>query len=432
MPFQPGKNLKSGEAASKLGHLEVLESELVNELIENFESPDIPIDGSKVKAQPLPETDHKHDIIFAVDGSLQIVNSELIRYKELSFIKTALLRLNRSMVEKIDPESPHPLALKKLMEDSALFHATVFPLKNVFIPGASLYDSVRQIIFESLKDEKLKGEVMETLKWLSYGKWDPESRQRSPSFECPKCEEEINLPFDAEQGKCFHCGAKVYLSDMLGFHLDMAEDSAPSGVASAYMLVHEILLLFTGIRHYFDRGKYDLLSRCLFIKDGPLSTRGQYVKLTQAIRAFFEYAKQKEVQINLVGQEKTGTFVDHLQLIRDLMPEYSYFIPSNEYIRKEVQRRDAVTDYGFRTNFGNKVFVKLDRYHSMVLSIPTGSYIKDVTKDQLIGFDDILSSLKSLRSYRFEGALVPVELANGIASLSTYPSARILKMFAGF
>ncbi|MFQ3613519.1 MAG: hypothetical protein SNJ68_07370 [Cyanobacteriota bacterium] len=29
-----------------------------------------------------------------------------------------------------------------------------------------------------------------------------------------------------------------------------------------------------------------------------------------------------------------------------------------------------------------------------------------------------------------EGGLLPVELANGVASLSTYPSARILKMFA--
>ncbi len=37
--------------------------------------------------------------------------------------------------------------------------------------------------------------------------------------------------------------------------------------------------------------------------------------------------------------------------------------------------------------------------------------------------------LGSLVSHKFEGALFPVELANGIASMSSYPSAAILKKF---
>ena len=35
-----------------------------------------------------------------------------------------------------------------------------------------------------------------------------------------------------------------------------------------------------------------------------------------------------------------------------------------------------------------------------------------------------------LLSSRYEGALFPIELANNIASLSTYPSAKVLAMFA--
>jgi hypothetical protein len=38
--------------------------------------------------------------------------------------------------------------------------------------------------------------------------------------------------------------------------------------------------------------------------------------------------------------------------------------------------------------------------------------------------------LPSILSNRHEGALLPVELVHGVASLSTYPSARILKVFA--
>lgn len=431
MPYQSGSRIKAKEKASKIGHLDVIESDLVKSLVSDFESPEIPINEAEIKLNNISEDSVPHDLIFAVDGSLQVIQSDYSKHKEVCFIKTALLRLNKKMLDKVDSESPHPLALKKILEDSALFHATVFPLKNVLIAGEkNLFDSVRQIIYDSINDPKLNGEVMKTLKWLSYAKWDSQSRKPSPSFSCPYCEKETSLLFDSEKGDCVHCEKEVYLTDMLGFHLDMSENSAPSSVASSYMLVHEFLLLVTGIRHFFDAGKYDLLSRCLFIKDGPLTFRSQYVKLTAAIRDFFVFAKEKGVTVYMVGQEKTGLFVEHLSLIKNRMSDNSFFILPNKYIREEVQRRTADNDYGYRTNYGNKVFVKNDDYHSIVISVPTGDYCDSNSVDDFIGLERILFTLKSLRSYRFEGALVPIELVNGIASLSTYPSARILKMFA--
>ena len=42
----------------------------------------------------------------------------------------------------------------------------------------------------------------------------------------------------------------------------------------------------------------------------------------------------------------------------------------------------------------------------------------------------ILSTLPQIISHRHECALLPVELANGVSSLSSYPSAAILKIFA--
>lgn len=44
--------------------------------------------------------------------------------------------------------------------------------------------------------------------------------------------------------------------------------------------------------------------------------------------------------------------------------------------------------------------------------------------------DAIFGTLPSLASSRFTGALVPIELVNDVVSLSTYPSAHILKIFA--
>jgi hypothetical protein len=68
----------------------------------------------------------------------------------------------------------------------------------------------------------------------------------------------------------------------------------------------------------------------------------------------------------------------------------------------------------------------------MVLNVPTGRYIdaEDRPIDlDLIGLPRILATLPGLISHKFEGALYPVELANGIASMSSYPSASILQHF---
>jgi hypothetical protein len=432
MPYQGGSRLPA-ERASKLGHLDVLKSDLVNELVQKFEKTAIEeSEKEKFKRNWLTfETTEKPlRLVFSVDGSFQAVRSEQYPYRELCFIKTALLRLDAVAIDKLDKNSPHPLALKDLLSESALYHATVLPLKNVSFQDLNNYHAIRKIIYDSLKDPSLSGEPFETLKWLAYQKWQNQPL-RSPSFRCPHCNQEIEgMSHDYDEENCGHCGNKVFLTDMLGFHLDMAEDTAPLDVPTAYMLIHETLLLFTGIRHFWNNKI--LLENCLFIKDGPLALRSQYSKLVPNIRALFEFAKNNGLRIHLFGQEKSGAFFDHLNLLARFAPPKTLFLPNNNYIRTEIQHSPERTEeYGHRTNYGNKLFVKINDYHHMVLSIPTGGYVDSQSLDQLIGVQKILSTLPMLLSQKHEGALLPIELANGIASLSTYPSARILKVFAG-
>lgn len=429
MPYKAGERLPA-ERASRLGHLDVLKSELVKKLCKSFEdtaqSP-ISITGSweaiPSNTQPLP-------LVFGVDGSMQVIESETPPYKALAFIKTALLRVDQVALSSIDKESPHPLALRDLLADSALYHATVLPLRHVVVPGMSVYDAVRETIFESIKDASLDGEPLETLKWIVYEKWDGKQKQL-PLFECPHCEKTIaTLPYDAEEGNCPDCKGKLFLTDMLGFHQEMAPDSAPETVATAYMSIHETLLLFTGVRYFWERKK-EVLSNCLFVKDGPLSIRAQYSKLVNPIRRFLAFSRHQGCPVHLIGQEKTGAFADHLQLIGNNAPLQSLFIPGNQYIKEQIQHRSKRgAPYGKDTNYGAKVFVRISHYHQMVLNIPTGEYVEDPTLSNLIGAERIFATLPTVLSSRFEGALLPIELAHGVASLSTYPSAQILKIFA--
>ncbi len=315
------------------------------------------------------------------------------------------------------------------MEESAQYHSTVFPLRHISIPGMRNCDAVRHIVFESLQDPSLEGAPLETLKWLVYEKWDGQGKSLSP-FHCPHCDENVVvLPYDADEVMCPACQGKVFVTDFLGFHQEMAPDSAPDSIVTSYMMIHETLLLLSAVRYFWEHQR-QILSTCLFVKDGPLSLYSQYSKLVEPIRRFLAFARGQGCPIYMIGQEKTGRFADHLQLIVQHAPVSSFFIPDTTYISEQIQHRLARgKPYGEDTNYGAKVFVKLNEYHHMVLSIPTGLYVANPTAGDVIGSDRIFATLPTILSNRFEGALLPIELAHSVASLSTYPSAPILKMF---
>jgi len=437
MPYQAGRNLP-GEYASKLGHLEVLNSRLVNQVIENFKQPEAIEISTNAKWEPFPSPGQPLDLIFAVDGSWQPVTDERPPYKSIAFIKTALMKVDQTALGRIDKDTPHPLALRDLMTESALYHATALPLRYIYFNDLNVYDGIRQIIFESLKDASLEGELMKTLKWIAYEKWIDGGRPSLPPFRCPYeiggKTHETTLEFDAEEGICEICKKRVFITDMLGFHLEMNENAASESVAAAYMNIAETLLLFTGVRYYWENNR-ELLKRCLFLKDGPLQIRAQYSKLVNPIRNFLMYAHSKGFPISILGQEKTGTFVDHLNLVGKDAPSNHLFVPDHAYICEKIQGRPSIgSPYGRDTNYGAKVFVILNERCRLVLNIPVctkmGDFIYNPASSKLINLDRILDTLPGMISSRHENALIPIELANSIASLSTYPSTRILKLFA--
>lgn len=441
MPYAQGTRLP-GEAASKLGHLAVIESPWVRSLVEDFESaPPVDGDPSKTIWQPFdPNGIEPLRSIWAVDGSFVPVHSEQKPPREVAFVKTALLMLDKAKLDVIDKDLPHPLLLRDALKDTGVQHATVFPLKNVRTSMGTNYEAVRNIVRDSMRVDQ-GGAYHDTMKWLAYRKWDLSSASHSPAFQCPHCRRDIEtgLAHDADSGSCPHCRGGVYLSDLWGFHMEMGEESAPESLASSYMLVMEHLMLLTAVRLMWHHSDRSLVTETLFIKDGPLTLRSQYSKMVPNIRDFLEYAKASGRAVHIIGQEKSGTFFDHLSSIVRFAPPHARGEPltyaplTHSYVHREVYRSpDVANPYGLKTNWGEKLYVKVDPGAYMVLNVPTGSYKPDgnwPTAGDLVGLNRILATVPSLVSHKFEGALYPVELANGIASMSSYPSAAILQRF---
>src|SRR5206468_7962644 len=137
------------------------------------------------------------------------------------------------------------------------------------------------------------------------------------------------------------------------------------------------------------------------------------------------FAKDDKRPIHVIGQEKTGAFVDHLRSVVRFTPPHargerlSYAVLTHDFVRKEVYRSpDLANPYGMRTNWGEKVYVKIDPGTYMGLNVPTGRYDSSGESPEpadLIGIDRILATIPSPVSRNFDGAVFPVGLANGIA-----------------
>ena len=432
-------NSKGGlpfESASKLGHLSLMNSEWISSLVKDFEaqysSPSANTTSNWIEFNQ--SNSNLIEQIWVVDGSFVPVQSDAMPPKEVAFIKTAILNISEAALKNIDKFNPHPMDLQKIMKDSALFHSTVLPLRNIKSTKGTNFDTIRNIIYESIKIDE-SGEYFEPLKWLSYQKW-LDNPTNSPSFNCPYCESELEFLVNEEKMNCSSCNKELYLTDMIGFHLDMTEEKATDGIASAYMTIMEHLMLFTIIRLYWAKGDKTLFKKTLFIKDGPLSLNSQYVKLIPRIRDFLQFAKDKDIYINIIGQEKSGKFVDHLSTVAryikplDKSENLHYHVLTHEYVETEIQDKPSTINYGKRSNWGEKVFVKIDPVTQLVINVPSGDYLDRKNAplpNELINLEVILNTLPNLVSRRYSGGLYPIELANGIASLSSYPSAKILQ-----
>src|SRR6266702_8160067 len=189
MPYREGSRLPA-ERASRLGHLEVLKSDLVMQLLERFEHNTVDEPTNAPTWEPLPTAGDSLSIVFGVDGSLQVVPSDTPPHMALAFVKTALLAVDHYAIWKLDKEAPNPFEVRDILAQSAQYHATAFPLRNVSLSGMRNYDAIRQIVYESLKDASLEGEPLETLKWLIFEKWRKGGRNLAP-FQCPHCEQEV-------------------------------------------------------------------------------------------------------------------------------------------------------------------------------------------------------------------------------------------------
>lgn len=419
------------EQASKIGHLKLINNDLVRRIVEDFEDPAPSAGGPEVTKSGTVDLQEESAIerIITVDGGQAVVPNPVRRQKTLAFLQVAACMLSMSDLRYM---REHPLMdprkLRHMIDDAIWYNPAAIPLSGVHHAGLTVQQSIRRIVDRTLKETGL----YETLKFLVYREWEPEwtiPEERRPAMDCIGCgRRDMRLPRHQISFPCESCGHRHNLSDYLAIGTQGPEDWSREEAASALRDSLETLTLFHFVRKYYRED--EVMRETLFVKDGPLLLRAALSRLVEPIRDFISHIRAEGHPLHLVGVEKTGDFVDFLDEYEDKVPSPGdFFLLSVKFLVEEISGSVMSAGYRNRVSYGAKMGVRLGSNHVLALNVPTGQFELEPQEHDVIGFESSVRALSSLVSYRYPNAIIPLVLANSAASIARRPSGDILSAF---
>lgn len=418
------------EQASKIGHLKLINNDLISRIVEDFESPEPSAHGPEISVSGTVDLSVDSPItrIITVDGGQAVVPNPARREKTLAFVQVAacLLRMDDLRYMREHPLMD-PRDLKKMI-DCDWYNAAPLPLSGIHLSGLSLKESIRRIVDRTLRATGLQ----ETLKFLVYREWESEwtiAEEERLRMNCLGCgHKDMRLPRHQLSFSCSRCGYEHTLSDYLSIGAEDPEDWSREETASALRDALETLTLFHFLRKYFREDT--VMEETLFVKDGPLLLRAALSRLVMPIRDFITHIRNEDHPLHFVGIEKTGDFANFLDEYREEIPETGdYFLPSVEFLVEEISGSNMSPGYRNRVSYGAKTGARLGQGHLVAMNVPTGQFLLDPQGEDLIGFEGSVRILSELVSHRYPNALIPLVMANSAASIARRPSGDILSTF---
>jgi hypothetical protein len=424
------------EQASKIGHLKTIQDPTIQQVVESFESIDeldVPAGLELTGSVDLDASTSIHRVI-TVDGGQAVVPNPVKREKTVAFTQVAACMLKLDDLREMR-ENPmlDPRDLSKRTDENTWYNFAVIPLSGVSLPGRTVKETIRLLAHSTLSSNHTG--LLDTLKFLVFREWEdswPDDIDK-PSMHCLSCGLEFELPIGKQNFKCpdSHCSHEHWLSDYLGMVSNNADDWAKEDITNALRDVLETLTLFHFIRKYYKTPK--IINETLFIKDGPLLLRAALSRLVEPIRSFLEFCKKNDANIKLVGVEKTGDLCNFIEAFGSKLENPGdFFLPTVQFLVEEIGGRSFPSDkskYRNRVSYGAKLVAKIGKHHTIALNIPTGSFMLEPKPNDLFDHEEIFRVLSQLVSYRYPNAIIPLVIANSMASISRKPSGAILEAF---
>jgi len=436
------------EKAQKLGHKPIVENELVQEELQDFKTkehdPDeIPISENSVRVDNLEEQGKKPEYLLSIDGSPQeVATNEDYPSNRIGFIQIAAVLTHLNLIDQqINEKFVDPAKIEEL-DDSAL-QDLVLPSTNYTTGDAeTVEDSWRAKVYESFCNREIENKSLLEV-YLEIIQSDdrgigPKTVDvyRCPNPECPTSGTKPHINSHATKlGQCDECGTTVYPTDALRTHERVNGNQSNETAITALMNVVEHLTMCAYLL-FLDEVSPERLSRTGFIMDGPLAIFDTpawlHEPILDTIREIYQNQRSKGYSPPIIcGIEKSGSFRDHAENIKDKIEPNSVLGMDNDYIYDYVMSGTTDLKYGSKTYYGRKFIYKSSSERIFVLTLPEVPDSGPAHEPQSYPLmKRTLDTLSSVETALYDDATIPVTLAHQRASIPLKTGSRVLELFS--
>lgn len=402
-----------------------------------------------VNKTDLHESVIQPDLILSIDGSNLVGKAENgFPGAEFGYVTIASVLIDLKKIEQLETQKfIDPVDFRETEKADTI--ESVFPGCNVILDSEKdAVSSVRKVIFEEFQNSKSAFEgcetLLETYEYLfkmKREKYADTHRPKSPTAEGKDMEYGYGIY------ECPHTHKPLYSTDALRLHELLKPEGTSGELYGQIMSTMEKLWLVNLLRSFEKRNWLPTLRRIAFILDGPLAVFSTSSWLTKVISDEIIRINEKQKKINdvdlfLIGIEKTGVFFNHFTDIdtdvngtTDLFAKQSAMLLDDSYIKKHIIFNEASTKpYGQDTYFGRKFFYKTKSGQRIVPVVccfnANQKNLKTARPDQFPRLGDIMALLDKVASSRYPNSISPLVSAHAEAAIPLNLGKRLFEAIA--
>jgi hypothetical protein len=374
----------------------------------------------------IPNDGKPLQVVSVFDGS-HLRDKDTTRLNDVRFISVVSLKL------PADFRPTQITSARQEIEQNAMRYSICLPIAGIHAEGKTTFETLAETVYHTISQDY--PEILETYKWLLYRKWD-QSLHRAIIFRCPYCQtwaKTAKLEYDADIGTCTACHHEISATDFfIGYRRRLGDRDDIEGIPAIYMNDLERLVLLNEIRLKLQNKEN--ISEYIFVSDGNL--RFEDDELGRAVVNLLKYAYDIGQPLNIVSQEKSGRFYNHIKHVETFLSERQVFIPSDDYMQNEILQRGEKKlkgkrkIYGSFHNLGIKVFVKFKDRQTLILNVPAIKSRKRIMQyNDIMKLSDILATIEQ---FALNGDRIKwIEYAHNAVSMSENEYAALVRHYFG-
>lgn len=265
-------------------------------------------------------------------------------------------------------------------------------------------------------------------------------------FQCPIEDCECRISRMVRDSHC-NCDQKeqLYPTDSLRTHERFYDNSSSEQAFTAFRMVTEHLLLVNIIRYFHRMHPPQWFDEMAFIMDGPLAIFGMPAWLkehiqTEVTRIHDDLVRKGHAGLLLMGMEKSGEFLDHLEELdwdqtkgaRQRLANGTALAPTTDYIFRHIRPNpNSDKAYGQAVYYGRKILYKNRAGQHAVVMTPIVNHVgRERNGTDLRAFPrlgEALDIMDDLHTHLYRDGFIPLIRAHAHAAIPLRQGQRILQ-----